>query len=373
LDPYQELAAKERIFSMYDVIVVGARCAGAPTAMLLARKGYHVLLVDKATFPSDTMSSHFLQTRGVVCLKRWGILERLIATECPPIRSMIIDAGPALFTDAVPPTDGVDVCYAPRRIILDHILVNAAVEAGVHLRENFHVQELLWEDERVIGIRGRQPQGKTISEQATLIIGADGKRSLVARAVQAPTYSALPALTCGYYTYWSGVSLERQEIYQRDQRAIITFPTNDGKVVVAIQWPREQFDAVRHDVKGHFLETLEQYTPHLALRLWAGTQAERFVGTGDLPNFFRRPYGPSWALVGDAGYCKDPILAHGISDAFCDAQRLADAIENGLSGKLPLQEALADYEQRRNEEALPLYELNCQMARLKPPSPSSSP
>jgi flavin-dependent dehydrogenase len=358
---------------MYDVIVVGARCAGAPTAMLLARRGFRVLLVDKATFPSDTMSSHFLQPRGGACLKRWGILEQVIATGCPAIRNMTIDVGPSSFTDAVPPIDGVTDCYAPRRIILDHILVKSAVEAGAHLREGFHVQELLWEGEQVIGIRGRQLQGKTLSEMATLVIGADGKRSIVARAVQAPTYSVSPTFTCGYYTYWSGVSLQGQEIYQRAHRTIIAFPTNDGKVVVAIQWPRTQFDTVRHNIKSHFLETLEQYTPHLATRLREGIQAERLVGTGDLPNFFRRPYGPGWALVGDAGHCKDPILAHGISDAFRDAQLLADAIESGLSSRRPLQEALADYEQQRNEEALPLYEFNSQMARLEPPSPDRQP
>ncbi|HEY4383106.1 MAG TPA: FAD-dependent monooxygenase, partial [Ktedonobacteraceae bacterium] len=255
---------------MYDVIVIGARCAGSPIAMLLARKGYHVLLVDKASFPSDTMSSHMLQARGGAYLKRWGILERIIATGCPAIKSVTFDVGPTSFVDAVPPTDGVAACYAPRRIVLDHILVNAAVEAGVYLREGFHVQELLWEGEQVIGIRGRQLQGKTVTEKATLVIGADGKRSVVARAVQTPTYSVSPTFTCGYYTYWSGVSLEGQEIYSRDHRAVITFPTNDGKVVVAIQWPREEFNAVRHDIKGHFLGTLEECTPHLATRLREG-------------------------------------------------------------------------------------------------------
>ncbi len=353
---------------MYDVIVVGARCAGATTAMLLARKGYRVLLVDKATFPSDTMSSHFLLARGVAYLKRWGILERVVATGCPEIRRVTVDVGPTSFTDAVQAADGVAVCYAPRRIILDHVLVNAAVEAGVELREGFHVQGLIWEDEQVTGIRGFQAGGKEISEKATLVIGADGKRSVVARAVQAPAYSVVPTLTCGYYSYWSGVSLAGQEIYQRAQRAIITFPTHDRKIVIAVQWPREQFDAVRHDIKGHFLGTLEQYTPHLASRLREGEQAERFIGTGDLPNFFRRSYGPGWALAGDAGHCKDPILAHGMSDAFRDAQLLADAVENGLSGRYSLLEALAHYEQRRDEDAAPLYEFNCLMARLEAPS-----
>jgi flavin-dependent dehydrogenase len=337
--------------------------------MLLARKGYRVLLIDKATFPSDTMSSHLLQVEGGACLKRWGLLEQVIAAGCSAIRNITLDVGPPPFTEAVPLTDGVDAHYALRRIVFDHILVNAAVEAGAHLWEGFHVQELLWEGEQVIGIRGRQRQGKTFSEKATLVIGADGKHSVVARAVQAPFYSVSPTLTCGYYTYWSGVSLQDLEIHIRNHRSIVAFPSNDEKVVVGVQWPREQFDVVRRDIKGHFLEALEQCTPHLAAQLREGRQAERFVGTGQFPNFFRRPYGPGWALVGDAGHCKDPLLAQGMSDAFRDAQLLADAVENGLSSSRPLQETLADYEQQRNEAALPLYEFTCQAARLEPLSP----
>ena len=354
---------------MYDVIVVGARCAGSPTAMLLARKGSRVLLVDKATFPSDIINGYFLHARGVACLKRWGILDRVMASNCPAISSVTLDLGPFSLVGPVFPSDGVAALYAPRRIVLDHILVNAAVEAGVELREGFQVQGLLREGERVTGIRGRHGQGKPITEQATLVIGADGMRSVVARAAQAPTYYEKPTFTCTYYACWSGISLEGAEISPRDHRMIITFPTNDSKVLVAIQWPREEFNAVRRDIPGCFHKTLEACTPHLASRVRQGRQEERFVGTGDLPNFFRKPYGPGWALVGDAGHFKDPILAHGISDAFHDAELLAEAVDSGLSGRRPLQEALADYEHRRNETALPLYELNSQMAMLEPPPP----
>jgi flavin-dependent dehydrogenase len=356
--------------SMYDVIVVGARCAGSPTAMLLARKGYRVLLLDKATFPSDTMSGHFLHQRGAACLKRWGILERVIATNCPAITSVTLDLGPFSLVGSILPTDGVAALYAPRRIMLDYLLVKAAVEAGAELREGFHVQELLKEEERVAGIRGGHVRGEPITEKATLVIGADGMRSLVARAVQAPTYQRRPVFCCAYYSYWSGISAAGGELYPRDHRIIITFPTNDSKVLVAIQWPHQEFDAIRRDIRGHFLQTLEACTPHLASRIREAKQEERFVGTGDLPNFFRKPYGPGWALVGDAGHFKDPILAHGISDAFRDAELLAEAIDSGLAGRRPLQEALSDYEQRRNETALPLYELNCQRATLEPPPPA---
>ncbi len=354
---------------MYDVIIVGGRCAGSPPAMLLARRGYRVLVVDRARFPSDTMSGHMIHARGVACLKRWGLLDQLIATKCPPITHATLDLGPFSLQGSALPSDGVDALYAPRRFVLDNLLLNAAAAAGAEVRQDFHVQEILMEGERVTGIRGHTAQGTVTTEQATLVIGADGMRSLVARAVQAPTYQERPVFCCTYYSYWTGISLDGAEIYPRDHRAIITFPTHDDKVLVAIQWPRDEFDAVRRDIPGHFMQTLETCAPRVAARVQQATQAERFVGTGDLPNFFRKPYGPGWALVGDAGHFKDPILAHGISDAFRDAELLAEAIDNGLSGKEPLPEALAGYEQRRNEVAMPLYELNCQMATLEPPPP----
>lgn len=358
---------------MYDVIIVGARCAGSPTAMLLARKGYRVLLVDKATFPSDTMSGHFLHQRGVARLKRWGILDRVLATNVPAISSVTLDLGPFSLVGPVLPIDGVAALYAPRRSVLDYILVEAAVAAGAELREDFHVQDLLMEGERVTGIRGRHSQGEPVTEKAVLVIGADGMRSVVARSVQAPTYQSRPVFCCAYYAYWSGISLEEAEIFPRDHRLILTFPTNDGKVLVAIQWPRGEFDVIRRDIQGHFMRTLEKCVPQLAERVRQAKQEERFLGTGDLPNFFRKPYGPGWALVGDAGHFKDPVLAHGISGAFHDAELLAEAADRGLAGRQPLQEALADYEHQRNETALPLYELNCQSATLEPPPPDMQP
>jgi 2-polyprenyl-6-methoxyphenol hydroxylase-like FAD-dependent oxidoreductase len=282
---------------------------------------------------------------------------------------MALDLGPFSLVGSVLPINGVSALYAPRRTVLDHILVEAASEAGAELREGFVVQELLMEGERVMGIRGHDARGKVVTEKATLVIGADGKHSMVARTVRAPLYQSRPVLCCAYYAYWSGMAAEGVEMYPRDHRIIYAVPMNDNKVLVAMQWPRDEFHAIRRNIPGHFFETLEASTPHLARRVRQGKQEERFVGTGDLPNFFRKPYGPGWALVGDAGHFKDPVLAHGMSDAFLDAELLAEAIDSGLAGRRPLDGVLADYEQRRHEFALPLYELNCQMAALEPPPP----
>jgi flavin-dependent dehydrogenase len=353
---------------MYDIIIVGARCAGSPTAMLLAHKGYRVLLVDKAAFPSDTMSTHFIHAPGAARLKRWGLLDKVVASNCPPVRSYCLDLGPFSLTGCPPPVDGVATGYGPRRTVLDKILVDAAVEAGAELREEFTTEEVLIEDGHVTGIRGRTRNGASVTEKARFVIGADGLHSLVARAVGAPKYQEKPSVTCAYYTYWSGVSVNGVELYARENQFIVAFPTNDDLVCNLIEWPKENFPVVRADIEGQFLRALE-LAPGLAKRIRGGKRAERFVGTVDLPNFFRKPYGEGWALVGDAGYHKDPNLALGISDAFRDDEALATAVDNGFSGRQPLEGALAEYERRRNESAMPAFELNFQFATLQPPPP----
>ena len=357
---------------MYDVIVVGARCAGAPTAMLLARRGYRVLLVDRATFPSDTLSTHFIKPPGVAMLRRWGLLDQVIASGCPPVTRFRFDYGPVVLAGSPPPLDGCGECYAPRRTILDSILVEAAAQAGAEVRPAFTVDGVLMEDQGVAGIRGHARGGAALTERARLVVGADGRRSLVARAVAAPAYRARPALTCAYYSYWSGVPVEEAiEGYFLPRRVILVFPTNDGQVCVFLQWPRDEFRSVRTDVEGHVRAAVAQ-VPGLAGRLLGGKRVARLAGTGDLPNFFRTPYGAGWALAGDAGYHRDPLTAQGISDAFRDAQFLSEAIDAGLAGRQPLAGALAGYGQRRDEAATAMYELTCQRAALEPPTPQMS-
>ena len=355
---------------MYDVIIIGARCAGSPTAMLLARKGHRVLLVERATFPSDTISTHYVQRPGLLKLKSWGLLDRLKATGCPPIRKLVADFGAVTLKGNAAPADEVAEGCAPRRKVLDQLLVNAAVEAGAELRAGFSVQEIIRDGDRVVGLRGRDKGGALLTERARLVIGADGKRSLLARAVEAPIYRAKPSLTCFYYTYWSGVPLAGFEAYRRNRRAILALPTHDGLSGIAVCWPRQEFPVFRADIEGNYLQTLA-LAPGLAERVRAGRREERFLGTADLPNFFRKPYGPGWALVGDAGYNKDPITGLGISDAFRDAELLATAIDDGLAERRPLNEALGEYERQRNEAASDSYEQTCKLAALNPTPPKA--
>lgn len=355
---------------MYDAIIVGARVAGSPAAMLLARKGYKVLVVDRATFPSDIMSTHYIHQGGVAALQRWGLLDRVAATGCPPMTNIRLDFGPVVLRGAAPPAaGGVTTAYCPRRFLLDKILVDAAVAAGAEVREGFSVQEVLTEDGRVTGIRGRGADGRTVTEQARIVIGADGIHSLVARAVQAPMYHEQPSYNAGYYSYWSDVPVEEVEWYPRVGQMAIAFPTNDGLVCVAGVTSNNRFAEYRADIEGTFFRVIDECAPALAQRLRAGTRRERFVGTADMPNFFRVPFGPGWALVGDAGYHKDPITGEGITDAFLGAEFLAEALAAAWSGSEPLDQALAGYQRRRDEAAMPIYELTTQLARMEPPPP----
>jgi flavin-dependent dehydrogenase len=258
--------------------------------------------------------------------------------------------------------------FCPRRTVLDKLLVDAAVEAGAELREGFTVETLVWNGDRVAGIKGHHRSGATISDRAQLVIGADGVHSLVAKTVRAPEYDTRPPLTTNYYTYYSGVAAGDLEEYVRDYQAVGCFPTHGGLTLIAVLWPSSRFQEIRTDLEGHVRQVLES-TPTVAERLQRATREEKWVGTAGVPGYFRRPFGPGWALVGDAAYDKDPITAQGISDAFLDADALATALDDGWSGRRPLDDALAEHQARRDERARPMYEFTSQLATLEPPPP----
>lgn len=352
---------------MYDAIVVGARCAGAPTAMLLARKGYRVLLVDRATFPSDTVSTHVIHPLGVAALARWGLLDRLVATGCPAIDTYAFDFGPFTLAGA-PGTRESPVSFCPRRTILDMILVDAAREAGAEIREGFTIDEILIENETVVGVRGHSADGSAVEERAHVVVGADGWRSRVAEAVHPSQYNEKPPLLACYYSYWSDLPMNgRFETYIRPNRGFAAAPTHDGLTMIVAGWPHSEFSANQKNLEGNYLQTIE-LAPAFAERLRRAKRVARFAGT-PVPNFFRKPYGPGWVLVGDAGYNKDPITAQGITDAFRDAESCAVAIDAGLSRALTFEDAMGDYQRARDKHVMAMYELTCQLATLSPPPP----
>jgi 2-polyprenyl-6-methoxyphenol hydroxylase-like FAD-dependent oxidoreductase len=354
--------------SDYDAIIVGARCAGAPTAMLLARKGYRVLLVDRATFPSDTLSTHLVHAPGVALLRRWGLLDQVAATGCPPIDTYALDFGPVVVRGTPrPAADGGSTAYAPRRTVLDKILVDAADRAGAEVRERFSVDEILVEDGTVVGMRGRDAGGRTVTERARVVVGADGWSSRVARAVGPDVYHAKPVLQTSYYTYWSGLPVDGMQTVIRPDRGWAAIPTNDDLTLLVVGWPQAEAAAYKADVEANYLTTLE-LAPEVAERVRGATRQARFAG-GGVPNFFRTPYGPGWALVGDAGYTKDPITAQGIGDAFADAERCAAALDEAFTGIRPYAEAMAGYQAARDAHARPIYDFTTELATLQAPPP----
>jgi flavin-dependent dehydrogenase len=348
---------------MYDAIVVGARVAGAPTAMLLARKGYKVLLVDRDEFPSDIMSTHFIHLPGIVRLENWGLLESLLETGCPPINKSTIHFGDAYFSpprlsDMIPGLPESTVC--PRRVILDKLLVDAAIESGAEFRPKVSVQELIWDDDKVVGIRA-QSNGTRVEERAKIVIGADGLHSRVAREVKPAEYNVLPSLTFAYYTYWSGLEMEGINFFFFEDLGILAFPTHWGQICLGVGGPRDTFHEFRKDIAGNYMKLIDR-VPELAAQVRAGKQEQRYMGTADQPNYFRKPYGPGWALVGDAGYHRDFITGLGINDAFRDAELVAKATDEGLSGARSIEDAMASYEEKRNDLAMPLYDITTRMA-----------
>jgi 2-polyprenyl-6-methoxyphenol hydroxylase-like FAD-dependent oxidoreductase len=345
---------------MYDVIVVGARVAGASTAMLLARRGLTVLAVDRATFPSDTLSTHQVQVPGVARLRRWGIFDGVLAAGTPAAAEVRFDPGPVVLRGRFPEFEGADAVYSPRRTILDKLLVDAARAAGAEVRERFAFDELVFDGDRVVGIRGREHG--PVTETARLVVGADGRHSAVAKAVGAPAYHVKPALSTAYYTYWSGVELGGGEIYARScmRRLVGAWPTNDGLVMTYVAAPASEFQAFRADPEAAILAALDG-CGDLGERVRAGSRAERVFGTADTQNRFHKPYGPGWALVGDAGLVMDPVTGAGIAHALRDAELLADAVVAG--------ESLADYQAARDAATLPMYEMTTDLASFAPPRP----
>ena len=351
----------------YDAIVVGARCGGAATAMALARRGYRTLLLDRATFPSDIMSTHLVKPSGVSRLRRWGLLPRVAASGCPPLTTISVDLGDFTLTASLPPVDGLSEMFAPRRTVLDTILVEAAVHAGAELREAVTVQDLSWSADTVSGVRARARNGTTFEERGRIVVGADGMRSRVARVVEAPAYDEVPTRACWYYSYWSGLALDAFRVHARRGRYVLAFPTNDALTCILVGWPLADFRTVRAAPEEHVHAALDAAAPDLGARVREGRREERYVGTADVPGYFRKPFGHGWALVGDAGYHRDPSTGWGIADAFRDAESLADAIDDGFTGRQPLDDALADYERARNAAARPYYERTCQAATLGSP------
>jgi 2-polyprenyl-6-methoxyphenol hydroxylase-like FAD-dependent oxidoreductase len=234
------------------------------------------------------------------------------------------------------------------------------------VREGFGVEELVFDGDAVTGIRGSDKGGASAIDHARVVVGADGLKSFVARSVGAEQYNERPRQLCGYYSYWSDLPMHgRFETYIRGDRGFAAAPTNDDLTLVVGGWPYAEFEVNKTDIEGHYLNMFER-APAFEERISAATRETRVTGTA-VPNFFRKPYGSGWALVGDAGYNRDFITAQGISDAFHDAEVCADAIDDALTGRRDYAEAMADYQRTRDERVGPMYDFTVMLASLEEP------
>jgi len=339
----------------YDAIIVGARAAGAATAMLLARQGRRVLVVDRGRYGADTLSTHGLMRAGVLQLHRWGLLDRVIEAGTPPIRrtTFTYDARQVVIT--IKPSFGVDALYAPRRTVLDPILVDAAAEAGAEICYGVTVTDVSRGDHgQVTGIVGRDEDGRALAIDAGIVIGADGVRSTIAQRVAAPIERAGTGATAVVYGYWSELDTDGYEWIYRPGSMAGIIPTNDGQACVFAGSTPARVGAGGIDTLH---EILTEASPDVAARVAAASAPQGVRRFNGLPGFIRRPWGPGWALVGDAGYWKDPISVHGLTDAFRDAELLARAIVSSEPGEPDRAEALAEYHATRDRLSRPLFDV----------------
>lgn len=328
----------------YDVVVAGARCAGASTAMLLARRGLRVLVVDPVERGRDTLSTHALMRGAVLQLHRWGLLDAVRASGAPAVETTSFHYGDESIEIPIKPRDGVDALYAPRRTVLDPILVEAAGSAGAEVVYGHSVVDLVRDaDGRVRGARIADRDQRVLDVSADLVVGADGVRSRVARILDVEVDYATPHAGASVYGYWQGVGLEGYHWYYEVGAGVGTIPTNEGATCVFALMPRDRFASSLDEGLESLLESvLEEVSPELAARVGGATRQGKLKGFAGIPGFLRRSAGPGWALVGDAGYFKDPITAHGITDALRDAEILTRAVTNGGNGDLRDYQATRD-------------------------------
>ena len=332
----------------YDALVVGARCAGAATAMLMARSGLRVLAIDRGDYGADALSTHALMRAGVLQLHRWGVLPRVLAAGTPPVRTATFHYGNDLVEITIGASHGVDALYAPRRTVLDRLLVDAASEAGAEVRHGHAVAELIrGSGGRVRGATIRNRAGRLVEVQADLVVGADGIGSTVAQLAGAAVRRLGRHASAVTYGHWSGLGVSGYHWYYHKGLNIGVIPTNADQHCVFVAVPSARFrDGLRGAAAYHHV--LSEIAPDLAANISPATRSLRaFAGR---PGFLRQPCGPGWALVGDAGYFKDPVTAHGISDAFRDAELLARAAVRGTD------QAFAEYAAARDDLSLPLFE-----------------
>ncbi|HEY3019348.1 MAG TPA: FAD-dependent monooxygenase [Solirubrobacteraceae bacterium] len=355
-----------------DAIVVGARCAGSAAAIALARAGRRVVALDRVRFPADTISTHLLWPGGIAELQTLGALARVESLGAPALPRALAGAGGLEVRGDFTPIDGIAHAMCVRRTGLDAALVATARDAGAEVREGVRVRELVTARGRVAGVRYRDADDRDVELRAALVIGADGRRSTVARLVGAERpHRSRPSGRACFYAYWEDGRREwRATAAQWREGAELgtAFPCDDGLVLVLLQPPVERTPEFRAGLAPTYRRTVASI-PGLAARLDACRQASKVRAATDIQSYFRRSTGRGWALAGDAGHFKDPVTAQGIRDALRYGRTLAEAAAPVLDDAGSLDAALRRWEGERDRDCLEVYQWTNLLARGEPMSP----
>ena len=353
-----------------DVVVVGARCAGSASAIALASHGLRVVVLDKARFPSDTLSTHLLWPAGLVELQALGVLDAVTALGAPPMPIAYAFAGGIEVRADYTPVDGIAHAMCVRRTGLDAALVTRARALGADVREHTNVTDVVERGGRVVGVRYRDPDG-THEVLASLVVGADGRRSTVAQLVgSAAPYRARPSGRACYYGYWRDHADEWRSVaaqWREGGELGTAFPCDDGMVLVLLQPPVGRADEFAVDVETAYRQTIDKM-PGLVDRLRGRELIGPVRSATDIESYFRRSSGAGWALAGDAGHFKDPVTAQGIRDALRYGRLLGDAVHDRLGDPDELDAALRRWERDRDRDCLEVYQWTNQLARGEPMS-----
>ena len=356
----------------YDAIIVGGRLAGAATAAQVARQGARVLLLERARFPAPTVSCPIIHNNSLACLARLDLLDAVAAIGAPRIHYLAQDFTDFAVLAPIPAVEGRDYAYSIRREVLDTAVLRAVqARYPVEVREGFAVTDLLRDGERVVGVRGRADGGAEERLDADAVIGADGKGSLVARLVGAARYDELPGHACVYYAYYRDFEWDGSARIFRagDDLAALLFPAEDGLLTIAVGAPARFFPEFQSDPEGAF-ERRWRMIGDLGPRGAAAERATPIRGQGPTASFRRVPFGPGWALVGDAGYYKDPITGQGIHDALRSAELLGEA-RAAVQAGADWTAAMAEYQRRRDAESAAMYAFTDMLARFDPLTPET--
>jgi 2-polyprenyl-6-methoxyphenol hydroxylase-like FAD-dependent oxidoreductase len=347
----------------YDVVIVGARVAGAATAMLLARQGLRVLMLDRTRLPADTLSTHALMLGSAIQLNKWGLSDAVAATGATPIDAIDMKVRDISFTAPVKHIGGVDRLHAPRRITLDAIVAEAAVSAGAELCDGAAVTGVRRNaGGRINGVVGVTTGGHTFGVSARWVIGADGMRSTVAKLVGAAYQAYVEPTSSVVYSYWAGLESTHYSFAFGDHVGAGTIPTDGGLTCAYLATPTNRMHDVRTDLPAGFLRQMAAASPDMADQVASGVRSGGFRGFRGLAGYMRQPVGAGWLLVGDAGYYRDPLSAHGITDAFRDAELSARAILAAWSDPTSESAALRRFHTIRDGFAAPMFHATAKLA-----------